>query len=219
MGVRCLLAFAIASMALCTLGAQCHEAAARGEFRHDVAAPLNVSETVRPAKKHKPVSQAQHKAKKAATAAVSGVQRIAKRITDTVAALFDGDEIPPRPITVPNARITAPSSVGTETAKTAPQRPGRHPLIDEAVSAPNINEHPKCQKAKGKVGKYAFVDVEALSCEGEVYRFSATREGKRFEVRVRAANGELLGVEKLEPAPPVNETRPSVVPSQAQARP
>jgi hypothetical protein len=244
MRVRCVLALAIAGIALCTLDAQFDGAAARSDFRYDVAAAPAVSESAKPPKKRKPLGQVTHKAKKAATAAASGVRKITKRITNTVAALFDSDETPPKPAAVANAR-RAPSPAGMQTSygdspqsepnqswrgeieevqeirsrETASQEPGRNPHMDETAAAPSVNEHPKCEKAKGKVGKYAFTDVEALSCEGEVYRFSATRDGKRFEVRVRAANGDLLGVERLEEKLPVNEAKPPVVRSQAQVRP
>jgi len=244
MRVRCVVALAIAGMALCTLDSHGSEAAARSDFRYHVAVAPAVSEPAKPPKKRKPVVQVKHKAKKAVTGVASGVRKITKRIANAVAALFDIDETLPKPAAAPKVR-RIPSTVGTQTSheeppqsepshsqadeiqdvreirsrETAPQLPGQHPHIDESVSAPNINEHPKCARAKVAVGKYAFVDVEALSCEGEVYRFSASRDGKRFEVRVRAANGDLLGVEKLELTPPVNEAKPPVVRSQVQARP
>ena len=242
MRVRCVVALAIAGMALYTLASQHHEAAARSDFRYHVAAAPTVSESVKSPKKRKPVAQAKHKTKKAVTGAASGVRKITKRIANAVAALFESDETLPKPAAAPNAR-RIPSTAGTQKShestqsepshswgeeiekvqeirsrETAPHQLGRNPHMDEAVSAPKINEHPKCARAKVAVGKYAFVEVEALSCEGEVYRFSATRAGKRFEVRVRAANGDLLGVEKLELTSPANE-KPTVIRSQAQARP
>jgi hypothetical protein len=67
-----------------------------------------------------------------------------------------------------------------------------------AAKVEEITSHPKCEKAKKTIGTYAFTNIEAKSCEGKVYFFSASRDGSQFSVKV-SANGELLEVEKLEP--------------------
>ena len=42
-----------------------------------------------------------------------------------------------------------------------------------------------------------FRRVKAESCNGKVYAFNATRDGKPFAIKVDAANGELTEVKKL----------------------
>jgi hypothetical protein len=67
---------------------------------------------------------------------------------------------------------------------------------ESSLTAPTA----RCGRAKVTVSRYAFADVEPISCTGDVYRFSASREGDKFVVKVRALNGELLEVEKLKPS-------------------
>lgn len=65
---------------------------------------------------------------------------------------------------------------------------------------------PRCEKAKATISRYAFAEIEAISCKGNVYRFSAMRDGKKFSIKVSALNGDLLEVEKLEPSSaPMND--------------
>lgn len=53
-----------------------------------------------------------------------------------------------------------------------------------------------CEQARAIIGKYAFGNVQAKSCEGEVYSFAAERLGKPFLVKISALNGELVEVRK-----------------------
>ncbi len=92
--------------------------------------------------------------------------------------------------------------VKNETALKANEDPAHTPgdpaTTKVAAKVEEIASHPKCEKAKKTIGTYAFTNIEAKSCEGKVYLFSASREGGQFSVKV-SANGELLEVEKLEP--------------------
>src|SRR5215207_1034954 len=66
-------------------------------------------------------------------------------------------------------------------------------------SAPEANEasSKSCNKAKSIIGKYGFEDIETNSCEGKVYHFSATRNGKRFSVKINALTSELTEIKKV----------------------
>jgi hypothetical protein len=67
-----------------------------------------------------------------------------------------------------------------------------------------------CKKAMAMISKYAFTDVEPRSCEGEVLKFAAFRDGEKFSVEVQARSGDLIKVEKLAPsaAPAQTEEHP-----------
>jgi hypothetical protein len=53
-----------------------------------------------------------------------------------------------------------------------------------------------CDKAKAIVGGYGFSNVESKACDGSVYRFSAKRDGKAFDVKVSSLSGELTEVKR-----------------------
>jgi hypothetical protein len=53
-----------------------------------------------------------------------------------------------------------------------------------------------CAKAGQIVSGYGFKGVESVTCKGQVYAFSATRDGKPFSVKLNAASGELTEVKK-----------------------
>ncbi len=55
-----------------------------------------------------------------------------------------------------------------------------------------------CDKATAIVSSYGFASVKAEDCQGQVYAFNATRDGKAYAVRLNAASGELTEVKKLQ---------------------
>ena len=55
-----------------------------------------------------------------------------------------------------------------------------------------------CDKATSIVGDYGFSSVKPSDCQGEVYAFNATRDGKSFAIKLNAASGELTEVKKLQ---------------------
>jgi hypothetical protein len=68
-------------------------------------------------------------------------------------------------------------------------------------SAPEADEASKsCNKARSIIGKYGFEAIETNSCEGKVYHFSATRNGKRFSVKINALTSELTEIKKASAA-------------------
>ena len=55
-----------------------------------------------------------------------------------------------------------------------------------------------CDKAGSIVSGYGFSGVKAQTCQGKVYAFNATRDGKAFAIKVDSASGELTEVKKLQ---------------------
>jgi peptidoglycan hydrolase-like protein with peptidoglycan-binding domain len=66
-------------------------------------------------------------------------------------------------------------------------------------SASEANEalSKSCNKAKSIVGKYGFEDIQTKSCNGKIYHFSATREGKKFSVKINALTSALTEIKKV----------------------
>lgn len=54
-----------------------------------------------------------------------------------------------------------------------------------------------CDKATGVVSGYGFSSVTPQDCQGQVYEFAATRDGKKFLIKVSASTGELTDVKKI----------------------
>lgn len=165
-------------------------------------------------KKLKPVAAAKRKVKNTTSAAISGVRKIKQQITGTVANLFgSGEQAPsgnsPTPETISKDASVRETELSNERGNlildNQAQPPANLPENLETTNAPDLNDlemravvtTPKCEKAKATVRKYAFVNVEAKSCEGEIFRFSASRDGKLFAIKVSALSGDLLEVEKL----------------------
>jgi hypothetical protein len=54
-----------------------------------------------------------------------------------------------------------------------------------------------CGKAGEIVSGYGFTGVKSADCQGQVYAFNATRDGKSFAIKLNATSGELTEVKKL----------------------
>ena len=74
-----------------------------------------------------------------------------------------------------------------------------------AVRTASIGEAPpksaaalSCDKATAIVSGYGFAAVKAEDCEGKVYAFNASRDGKAYAIKLNAASGELTEVKKLQ---------------------
>jgi hypothetical protein len=72
-------------------------------------------------------------------------------------------------------------------------KPTPRPVLQPAQDARKYD----CEQARAIIGKYSFGNVQAKSCEGEVYSFTAERLGKPFLVKISALNGELVEVRKV----------------------
>lgn len=53
-----------------------------------------------------------------------------------------------------------------------------------------------CDKAAAIVGDYGFKSVQSSDCEGQVFSFNASRDGKPFIIALDSVNGELIKVQK-----------------------
>jgi len=89
-----------------------------------------------------------------------------------------------KPLTT--ASVSKPATAGTD-AETA-----KKPVA--AASVKSVS----CTKAGEIVSGYGFSAVQPADCDGQVYAFNATRDGKSFSIKLNAASGELTEVKKLQ---------------------
>ncbi len=81
-----------------------------------------------------------------------------------------------------------------------PAKPAAKAPVPAAKPAEKTKKAPaaiSCAKASKVVSDYGFKDVKSLDCKGQIYAFNATRDGKKFAIKLNAANGELTEVKKL----------------------
>lgn len=113
------------------------------------------------------------------------------------------------PVPPPKPRKTKkPVTAG----KTAAPIASKKPLTTASVSKPASTETEaetatkpaasltsvSCSKAGDIVSGYGFSAVKPADCDGQVYAFNATRDGKSFSIKLNAASGELTEVKKLQ---------------------
>ncbi len=79
------------------------------------------------------------------------------------------------------------------------QKPANRPLAVPKTQSATKKAAPKisCTKAGQVVSGYGFGNVKSVDCDGQVYAFNATRDGKKFSIKLNAASGELTEVKKL----------------------
>lgn len=82
-------------------------------------------------------------------------------------------------------------------AKTGKQAPKKEAGAAQKKPAPAKSAGLSCEKAGSVVTGYGFSSVTPASCEGKVYAFNATRDGKAFTVKLDPSSGELTEVKKL----------------------
>jgi hypothetical protein len=114
--------------------------------------------------------------------------------------------------------ITAQSEAPASNTETNPQTMARLNVEEPAIAKPKLTVAPQlaqpkasegsnlqapallsCGKAKTIIGGYGFSHVQPSDCDGRVFAFNATRDGKPFSVTLNAQNGELIQVRKLSP--------------------
>ncbi len=83
----------------------------------------------------------------------------------------------------PEAITPAPNKPGAAKPATAAQKPATPAL--------------SCEKATLVVSSFGFSSVEASSCTGKIYAFSAKRDGRTFTIKLNSVSGELTEVRKL----------------------
>ena len=66
----------------------------------------------------------------------------------------------------------------------------------ETQVAAEAEERVSCDAAADIVRDYGFSDVRSAGCAGEVYEFSATRDGTAYSIGVAAASGEIAEVKR-----------------------
>jgi hypothetical protein len=94
--------------------------------------------------------------------------------------------VKPKPITA------TPQKPPSKPANVSLAKPRPRPVLKQVQDSRRYD----CEQAKVIIGKYAFGNVQAKSCEGDVYSFAAERSGKPFLVKISALNGELVEVRK-----------------------
>ncbi|MGI9462951.1 MAG: hypothetical protein ACR2OM_03375 [Aestuariivirgaceae bacterium] len=95
-------------------------------------------------------------------------------------------------------------SLAKEPAKAAPPETKPAKVATKPVPAKKavINKDRKvkgritCRSAEKIVAGFGFTDIEAKSCRGKSYNFSAQRDGKPFTIELSSANGELTQVKR-----------------------
>lgn len=66
----------------------------------------------------------------------------------------------------------------------------------EPLLSTGPEEQVSCEAAAGIVAEYGFADVRPTDCSGELYRFSATRDGTAYAIGITAAAGEIAEVSR-----------------------
>ncbi|MCB1379600.1 MAG: hypothetical protein KDK89_14725 [Alphaproteobacteria bacterium] len=97
------------------------------------------------------------------------------------------DKIVPKPVAKPKSVRDLSTASVSKPAKTESSS-------DSSRSTAGLS----CEKAGQIITGYGFTGVKAQACEGKVYAFNATRDGKPFAIKLNAANGELTEVKKLQ---------------------
>ena len=89
----------------------------------------------------------------------------------------------PLQVPVPQPELSA-SPLEPETAAVPEQLAE---ASDDAVS---------CEEAAGTVADYGFSAIRPIACSGDVYRFSATRDGTAYSIAIAAAAGDITEVSR-----------------------
>lgn len=81
----------------------------------------------------------------------------------------------------------------------APQRKDRQVALTVPPKAPStaVTIPPGCAKAQSSVAEFGFTEIKPQGCSGKTASFRAMRDGKRFDIQVVAASGEITKVQRL----------------------
>jgi len=91
-----------------------------------------------------------------------------------------------KPIRIEVAKAQIPGVSGKpELTKTVKKKP--------SLAANQLS----CNKAKSIVSDFGFSDIIARTCTGNIYDFSAKRDGSPYSIKVSSLSGELKGVKKI----------------------
>lgn len=96
-------------------------------------------------------------------------------------------------VAVPKAKKSA---VARNTAVKSATKVATASLTNKSESGKSTSL--SCDKATSIVTGYGFSGVTPKDCQGQVYEFGATRDGKKFLIKLSAASGELTDVKKVD---------------------
>jgi len=114
--------------------------------------------------------------------------------------------IAPQPQAPATMKATSPKSIARlNVEKPAVEKPEltvapksvQPKAVDKAQ--PQSSHILSCSKAETIVGGYGFSGVKPSDCDGQVFGFNASRDGKSFLITLNALSGELIQVRKLPP--------------------
>jgi hypothetical protein len=120
---------------------------------------------------------------------------------DAVAPDLAAPSLAPAPVIPANPPVVARLTVekpAVEKPKLAIAPPVMQPKASDK-GQPQSSPTLSCGKAKTIIDGYGFTHVQSSDCDGQVFAFNATRDGKPFSVTLNALNGELIEVRKLPP--------------------
>ena len=90
----------------------------------------------------------------------------------------------------PQARAIQPPEA---TVATVPEVPA---VLPEPELSGGLQDRVSCEAAAAIVEDYGFSDIRTADCSGELYRFSATRDGAAYSIGVTASAGEIAEVNR-----------------------
>lgn len=130
-------------------------------------------------------------------------------IEDALAARRPQPAEPAEPAEPPQAELVEPvepaeppqAELGEPAEPPQPQTRSlqRPPEVDRSAEAPPISEAHgpvSCEAAAAIVADYGFSDIHPEDCSGELYTFSALRDGTEYALTVTAADGEIAEVSR-----------------------
>ena len=104
----------------------------------------------------------------------------------------------PQPVPVKPKAAKPPANPATAAKPGTGANPALPQKTAAATAAKPVGGVPlTCEKATEVVSGYGFSSVEASSCSGKLYAFSAKRGGKTFAIKLDPASGALTEVKKL----------------------
>ena len=86
----------------------------------------------------------------------------------------------------PQARALRPAEPVIATA------PPDRPLVEDSVGEGQVT----CEAAARIVADFGFSDIGSPDCSGDLYRFSAMRDGTAYAIGISAATGEIAEVSR-----------------------
>jgi hypothetical protein len=95
-------------------------------------------------------------------------------------------------------RVAVQSAPATASTTSSITPPPASATASDVESAPDTTPDVRlsCEAASDIIKGFGFSDVQPTSCSGQVYDFSAARDGSAYVIKLSAADGELTEVRK-----------------------